>query len=124
MSHDAYSTRVRERYFNPGHVGQLADAVTVQVDDQGLRLSLCAKTHGDVLEKLAFRAWGCPHFIAGAETVCCDFEGRRVAELLEFSANDLMDQLAVPVEKTGRILVLEDAVRALGRRLEERRTDD
>jgi len=66
---------------------------------------------------LRFRARGCPHLIAACEAFCAAFEGREVDALLEFTAGDLMQRLPVPVEKTGRILVLEDAVRALGKSL-------
>jgi hypothetical protein len=60
-----------------------------------------------------FRVFGCPHLVAAAEEWCRHTEGRPV------SANDapavaaLMTLLDVPTEKTGRILVLEDAWRAL-----------
>jgi NifU-like protein involved in Fe-S cluster formation len=87
---------------------------SVLVDDQDLRLELSASVDGENVSALRFRARGCPHTIAVAEAVCEALEGRPVAGLLEFSAGDLMEYLSVPVEKTGRILVIEDAVRALG----------
>ena len=68
---------------------------------------------------MAFRAYGCPHLIAAAEAACAELEGRDAVELLEFPASDLMQSLSVPVEKTGRILVLEDAIRSLGRVITE-----
>lgn len=81
-----------------------------------VQLQLSATVDGETVSALRFRAWGCPHTIAVAEAACAALEGRPVADLLEFSARDLMEELAVPVEKTGRILVIEDAVRSLGRR--------
>jgi len=66
---------------------------------------------------MRFRAWGCPHLIAGAEAACAALEGHAVAGLPMWTSADLMQDLPVPVEKTGRILVLEDAVRSLGQRL-------
>ncbi|MBT8100469.1 MAG: hypothetical protein KJO82_11995, partial [Gammaproteobacteria bacterium] len=66
------------------------------------------------IEALRFMAWGCPHLIAACEAFCSAYEGRGVADLGGFSGAGLMQSLAVPVEKTGRILVLEDAVRSLG----------
>ena len=117
MTQDPYNARVRELFANPSHAGCMADTCSVRLDDQGVRLCLCARADGEIIQALSFRAWGCPHVIAAAEAVCADFEGRPAAELLEFEASGLMESLAVPVEKTGRILVLEDAVRALGKSL-------
>ncbi|MGB5577481.1 MAG: hypothetical protein WBM88_08735, partial [Woeseiaceae bacterium] len=67
------------------------------------------------IRSLRFRAWGCPHVIAACERFCSRYEGRPRESLGEFRAADIMRDLSVPVEKTGRILVLEDAVRSLGR---------
>jgi NifU-like protein involved in Fe-S cluster formation len=114
MSNDPYSAKVRELFAAPSHAGAVDSALQVVVDDQGVRISLSAEVASGELLVLRFQAWGCPHVIAGAEAFCADFEGRPVAELLEFSASDLMQSLSVPVEKTGRILVIEDAARALG----------
>ena len=47
------------------------------------------------------------------------YEGRAVSDLQQFSAADLLQSLAVPVEKSGRILVIEDAVRSLGAAIRE-----
>ena len=119
MSTDPYGDRVRKLFSRPRHAGCLDDGISVQVDDQGVRICLCALADAGELQALRFRAWGCPHVIAACEAFCGAFEGRAVAELLEFSADDLMNRLPVPVEKTGRILVLEDAVRALGTSLRD-----
>jgi len=79
-----------------------------------VRLELSAKLVGDRVEELGFRAWGCPHLIAAADAFCTGYKGQQLTHLEQFSAAGLMQTLAVPVEKTGRILVLEDAVRSLG----------
>ena len=114
MSADPYSARVRELFESPQHAGALEGALNVTVDDQGIRISLFASVDQGKVSALRFLAWGCPHVIAAAEEFCASFEEKSVSELLEFSASDLMQSLSVPVQKSGRILVLEDAVRALG----------
>ena len=63
---------------------------------------------------MRFLAWGCPHVIAAAESVCAGYEGRAVTDLETFDVAELMQSLSVPVEKSGRIIVIEDAVRSLG----------
>ena len=115
MTQDPYSDKVRELFARPAHAGCISGARSVRLEDQGVRLCLCAQAGGDLIQALSFKAWGCPHLIAAAEAFCDAYEGRPVTELLEFEASGLMESLSVPVEKTGRILVLEDAVRTLGK---------
>ncbi len=112
---DPYSERVRALFASPAHAGTL-DGPRVRIDDQGVRIELSAASAAGRLEKLAFRAYGCPHLIAAAEAFCAEYEGAEPAALERFSGADLMQNLPVPHEKTGRILVLEDAVRSLGAR--------
>ena len=119
MSSDPYSGRVRELFASPAHAGALEVGHRYAIDDQGIRLALTATLDGATVEAMAFQAYGCPHVIAAAEAACAELEGRSAVELLEFSSSGLMKSLAVPVEKTGRILVLEDAIRSLGRVMTE-----
>lgn len=123
MSSDPYSSAVRALFGDPTHAGSFDEASSVEIDDQGLRISLFARLEGGLIARLGFLAWGCPHVIAAAEAFCREFEGHDPAELLEFSTSGLMQSLSVPVEKTGRILVLEDAVRSLGNILRESLTN-
>ena len=114
MSGDPYGPRVRELFAEPLHAGELEGAPNVFVDDQGVRIALSARCGAGRIEALRFRAWGCPHLLASAEAFCREYEGRPWADLAEFGIAELMQTLPVPTEKTGRILVLEDAVRSLG----------
>ena len=114
MSADPYSQRVRELFAATPHAGHIEGGVTVRVADQGVRLELSATASGGRVNELRFRAWGCPHLIAAAAAFCNGYKGQRLSHLLDFSVVGIMQTLAVPVEKTGRILVLEDAVRLLG----------
>ena len=119
MTNDPYSARVRELFAVPAHAGALEGGHAYSVDDQGIRIRLAARLADGRIEAMAFQAYGCPHVIAAAEAACAELEGKQAVELLEFSAADLMQSLSVPVEKTGRILVLEDAIRSLGRVITE-----
>jgi NifU-like protein involved in Fe-S cluster formation len=119
MSDDPYSTRVRGLFADPGHAGVVEGGLACSVDDQGVRLSLTARVADGRIGAIAFQAYGCPHLIAAAEAACTELEGREAVQLLEFSVSGLMQSLPVPVEKTGRILVLEDAIRSLGRVITE-----
>jgi nitrogen fixation NifU-like protein len=113
---DPYSVLVREYFANPKHGGDLPGGDYVLADQQGVRLRLAVRCAGGRISQLRFQARGCPHLMAAAEAFCAGFEGKPIESLQEFTAAEVMQSLAVPVEKTGRILVLEDAVRSLGRK--------
>lgn len=119
MSLDPYSATVRQLFDDPRHAGSLEPAAFAAADDQGMRIALFAEVSAGEIGSLRFQAWGCPHFIAAAEAFCAAYEGRPVQDLGQFTAGGLMQSLPVPLEKTGRILVLEDAVRMLGTKLRE-----
>lgn len=114
MSTDPYNAQVRELFANTRHAGSLTDAVTAKKNEQGVRIELSAQCSDGAIELLRFRAWGCPHVIATAEAVCAEYEGQTASQLERFSVADVMQRLAVPAEKSGRIIVLEDTVRLLG----------
>ena len=56
-----------------------------------------------------FRAFGCPHVIAAAAWVAEQAPGRPADARLPESVEALRERFAVPVEKTGRLLIVEDA---------------
>ncbi|NNF40549.1 MAG: hypothetical protein HKN64_04155 [Woeseiaceae bacterium] len=114
MSDDPYSPRVRSLFATTPHAGRLADGIAVAREEQGVRVRLSGTQHDGAIRSLRWLAWGCPHLLAACECTCADYEGRPIADLAKVKANDIMRKLSVPVEKTGRILVLEDAVRSLG----------
>jgi len=120
MSADPYSAQVRELFAAPAHAGDIAGGEVVSLSDQDVRLRLSGSATGGTVDALRFRAWGCPHVIAAAEAVCSALEGRPLTDLENYAVADVMQNLAVPVEKTGRILVIEDAVRSLGQRFRDR----
>ena len=120
MSADPYNSVVRTFFADPGHCGDIEGGAVGYFEDQGLRIRLSAEVRERTITRLRFRAWGCPHIIAAAEAVCRQFEGRPVQELEQFETGQIMQDLAVPVEKTGRILVLEDTVRSLGQAIQDR----
>ncbi len=116
MSGDPYSPAVRELFAAPAHVGDVEDGESALVDEQGVRVRLSARVTAGKIEAMRFRAWGCPHLIAAAEWACGYYEGRELATLEEFPRAPIMENLAIPMEKTGRILVLEDTIRSLGQK--------
>ncbi len=117
MGADPYSPLVRKLFAAPAHVAASAgvpdDADTAFVEGQGVSIRLNASARdGDVVD-LRFRARGCPHFLAACEWLCQRYSGRAVTELDVFKPAEIMQTLSIPAAKSARILVLEDAVRAL-----------
>jgi NifU-like protein involved in Fe-S cluster formation len=123
MNSDPYNSLVRAYFDDPEHMGDISGGASAFFEDQGMRIRLSATVVNGRIEKLGFRAWGCPHVIAAAEAFCRQFERRSITELEEFDTSQIMNDLAVPVEKTGRILVLEDTVRSLRAAIQDRITN-
>ncbi|MBT8085034.1 MAG: iron-sulfur cluster assembly scaffold protein [Woeseia sp.] len=107
-----YNERVRQLFAAPAHVGNLGGPVA-DVARGGSRVVLSAEIEGTQVKRLAFRAFGCPHLIAAAERFCDEFEGRPARDMTASPARDSLQELEIPVEKTGQILLLEDAALAL-----------
>jgi len=114
-----YSERVRNLFQDPQHAGDIVVGPgqrmvgTASESTAGAQIVLIGSVTEGILTVMRFRVFGCPHLIAAAELTCERFEGAPVQKLQDFSVSDLMETLGVPVEKTGLILRLEDAVRAL-----------
>ncbi len=119
MSSDPYNAMVRDYFADPQHAGDLEGATIGYFSDRGMHIRLAATVSSERITSMRFRAWGCPHVIAAAEATCRLYEGRPVAALEEFASAHIMQDLAVPIEKTGRILVLEDTVRSLGQAIRD-----
>ena len=113
MTTDPYNELVRELFADTRHSGEIDGGTRAYFDDQGVRIHLSAEIAGDTLRSLRFRAFGCPHVIAALEWVCRKFEGQPISVLEDFETGQIMKNLAVPTEKTGRILVIEDTVHSL-----------
>jgi len=116
---DPYNSEVRRRFENPVHAGDLAgrydEILTADVSEaaQGTRVCLAAGIAADTVREIRFRAWGCPHLLAAADLYCEMHEGEPVEALAAVDVNELMARLSVPIGKTGRLLLIQDAARAL-----------
>jgi cysteine desulfurase len=66
----------------------------------------------DTVKDARFQAYGCPHTLAVASWLAAQLPGRRRADALPGGPFEWARVLQVPTEKLGRLLVVEDAVRA------------
>lgn len=116
---EPYNDLVRGYFENPAHAGDVGQAYAERLSadvcepGSGARLQLFAGIERGKISALRFRVWGCPHLVAAAELYCSEHEGRELAASGEVDLKEIMDRLAVPVAKTGRLLLIEDAARRL-----------
>ncbi|MCU0760017.1 MAG: aminotransferase class V-fold PLP-dependent enzyme [Steroidobacteraceae bacterium] len=71
--------------------------------------------HGTVSD-VRFQVYGCPHTLATAAWVASQLPGRTSGELVPSSPLEWAATLAVPAPKLGRLLRIEDALRAVAAR--------
>lgn len=118
MSEAAYSPLVIEHFAEPRNVGRFppaADVITATAgrESQGARFSLSARLREDRIVELRFEAYGCPHCIAAGSLLGERLRGATQPQLRAWDWHEIADDLQVPAEKRGRLLILEDAVRSL-----------
>jgi NifU-like protein involved in Fe-S cluster formation len=115
----SYNDIVRQLFAAPEHAGDLSTAcaqtlsATASESTRGAELVLVAGIDADQITAMAYRVRGCPHLIAALELFCDFLEGQPVSALEKPKIADITEQLSIPVEKSGRILLLEDAAAML-----------
>jgi nitrogen fixation NifU-like protein len=112
-----YSDLVVEHFHHPRNVGDLPAGPGIRRTNAGNRtagaeVTLSVRIAGDAVDEVRFLAFGCPHFLAAASLATERLKGLPVTALAGWTAGRIGRELAVPVEKRGRLLILEDAVRA------------
>ena len=99
-----------------GSAGSRAQGTWVQFD---IEVGPIERARDRTIREVRFRAFGCPHVIAVAQYLSLAARGRAVEPGLPEDVSSLRERFAVPVEKLGRLLTVEDAwaaaLRALSR---------
>jgi len=114
-----YSKTVRSLFRELAGAGDLAaDGGKVvsgeaAVLDRGAWVRFAARIEGGRFADCRFRAFGCPHTLAAASLVAGRLRGAPLAAAASIDAAGIAHELAAPAEKMGRLLVVEDALRAL-----------
>jgi hypothetical protein len=91
-----------------GRAGRADDGVSVLFE---LRTSP-AENAGRIVKSARFSVYGCPHTVAVTAWLCEVLEGSRLDAAPPGTPRDWAQKFEVPVEKLGRLLVVEDALRA------------
>jgi cysteine desulfurase len=100
------------------HAGTLAGAGGVRVGEAGRR-ELGAQVRFELrlrdgrIDVVRYRAYGCPHTLTACEWLASRLEGVLIGEIENLgNPRDWMTYLNIPVSKLGRLLLIEDALRA------------
>jgi NifU-like protein involved in Fe-S cluster formation len=112
-----YSNLTRRHFENPACAGVLAGAAVhrgaagsraqgtwVQFD-----VRIGSRDRESTVEAVRFLAYACPHVIAVADWLAERAVGRPAEPVLPESVHALRERFAVPIEKLGRLLLVEDA---------------
>jgi hypothetical protein len=76
---------------------------------QGTWVQFDVQVGSGTIQAARFLAFGCPHTIAVAAWVVEQAGGRPARPMLPERVEGLSQRFAVPVEKRGRLLIIEDA---------------
>jgi cysteine desulfurase len=74
---------------------------------------------GAIVKAALFQAWGCPHTLAVTAWLIGQLPGRSMEDLVPGTPSAWLQAMEVPMEKLGRLLVVEDALRTVFQRWKE-----
>ena len=116
-----YSLEVQQRFDSLQGAGEFAEGtpglVTGEAEDRTLNVWVRVQVQfvGTVIRSVRFRVFGCPHMMAAAGWVAEALQGRESNALRELDMHEIRKTLDTPLEKLGKLLVLEDALQACWR---------
>ena len=115
-----YNAEVRRRLHALPAWGDLADAPSVARGragdrEQGTEVAFALRIEHDRVTEARFKAFGCPHVLAAASWLAEAALGRDCGPLAAWDWQEAARALDVPPAKFGRLLTLQDAIRAVAR---------
>ena len=98
-----------------GALAAAPDVATGRAGDreQGAEVVLQVRVADGCVTEARFRAFGCPHFMAAASWLTDRLRGATRGDLGGWDWREAAEALEVPPAKFGRLLTLQDAVRAV-----------
>ena len=115
---NSYNAAVIDHFEHPRNAGRLlmspeiVEGVAGSIA-QGVMFALTARIVAGRIEDVRYEVFGCPHCVAAGSWLTERLIGSDRDDLVNWSWREVADVMAVPTEKRGRLLILEDAVRAL-----------
>jgi len=113
-----YGAEVRARMASLAGAGGFAPSPEVASGragdrEQGAEVVLACRVIDGRVEEARFQAFGCPHLVAAASWLTDRLRGAGREDLAHWDWREAADALAIPPAKFGRLLTLQDAVRAM-----------
>jgi NifU-like protein involved in Fe-S cluster formation len=98
------------------HGGRLADRPGVRRGRAGQRrngteVEFALRFQGSRIAEARYLAYGCPYTLAACEWLATQLEGRELANGLLGSPEDWIRELGAPIQRLGRLFVVEDALK-------------
>ena len=112
-----YSRIVTDYFARPANAGELPDGQggvfrgAAGDREHGTEVVFHLRPANGEIAAISFQAFGCPHTIAACSLATEQLVGQPVEALVELTAASLADAIGAPVEKMGRMLIVEDALR-------------
>jgi len=119
---ELYGPAVRRLFQELPGAGRLAgsggDLIEGEARDahQDVAVRFQLQVRGTTVKDARFQARGCPHTLAACAWLTSQLPGRTREALIPGTPEEWARALEVPVEKLGRLLVVEDALRAAAER--------
>lgn len=120
-----YDSQVRQRFLAAHRAGPLNGGISGLVSGEAEDRTLNVWVRFQVrilygaIHSVRYNVYGCPHTVAAAEWAAERLEGRPAGAMDELSMRKCLEILSIPVEKLGKLLLMEDALAACRRRLDE-----
>ena len=119
-----YGSEVEKRFLSPSRAGAFDEGtpgvVSGEAADRTLNvwIRFQAQVLDGAIRAARFNVYGCPYTVAAADWVAEWLEGRPCAALEELGIRERREALGVPMEKLGKLLLIEDAAAECWRELE------
>jgi len=126
-SERGYSDLVTRHFDAPANVGPLGGAAdnvftgAAGRRERGATVRFEARIDAGRIDEIAFQAYGCPHTVAACSLATQRLVRQPAAALENIDPQELMSELEVPVEKTGKMLLVQDALHHCFQAWENRR---
>jgi NifU-like protein involved in Fe-S cluster formation len=108
-----YSELTRRYFESSANVGELSGPGVFRgaagKREEGTWVQFDLQCVSGTLQAVRFLAFACPHTIAVSAWLAEQAVGKTVTRALPESVEDLRDRFDVPVDKMGRLLIIEDA---------------
>ena len=111
-----YSLEVRQRFHLLEGAGEHTEGtpglVVGEAEDRTLNVWIRIQVSlvESIIRSVRYQVFGCPHMVAAAGWVAEALQGQSRDVLLELDMNEIRNTLDAPLEKLGKLLVLEDAL--------------